>query len=105
MGLAYSMAIVNGILCSVVNTLVGTQPGQEGMLLYNISSAWIVIMGAKGLQRIRAEKRMLEVAVAELPHDPELLGYVDEEGYVENSTRKMLEEMEEQEEVPPIEAT
>lgn len=104
MGLAYAVAIINGILCTAVNTLLGMKPGQEAMYLYNVSSAWIVLMGAKGLIRMRQDRQMLRVSVNPLPYDAELRGYIDEEGYVDNSTRKIIEELEERDQAPPLEA-
>jgi len=104
MGLAYAVAIINGILGTIINVLLGMKPGQEALYLYNISSAWVIIMGVKGLLRIRQEKRMMQVSVNPLPHDAEISGYVDAEGYVDGSTRKAIEELEEMKETPPIEA-
>jgi len=105
MGLAYAVAILNGTLGVVINTMLSQVPGQEGMLIFNISSIWIVLTGARGLQRLKKQRILWEVTSSELPHDAELLGYVDDEGYVEHSTRKLAEEWEDEnpEDVPAFE--
>ena len=54
---AYWLMIFLGISLACLNTYVGLNgKGQEALLFTNILSVWSILMGIKGLKRLKREK-------------------------------------------------